>query len=497
MEKPKKFFKDVMFYSGSSLFSNTINFIISIVVRRVLQPMLMGVFNEIMLIVDYARYSHLGVIDSLDRELPYSYGKKDFERVALLKNIGFSLCVTIALLVSAGLFIASFFIKPDSNQLLIDGMRVVPFIIIFQVISSLFIVFNRSHNKFSIISRYTILIAVLDLGAKVFLVIKFGLYGLLWASVLTLGLGLLYFSTASREKLKFALKFPFAEVKHLFKVGFPIFILGFVFMTLRNIDRIMIIRFLGVENLGFYTIALMASVYMLQLPNLVYAVVFPRFYQAYGERQNIYKIKDIFLKPTLVFAYSFPILAGCIIIFLPLLVKYLLPAYTPGLIPAYILLLGCSFLVLINMSNYLMIALNKQIYMVAIGIVCILIAVALNYTAVTKFNLGLCGIAIGTSLAHFTYATVLMIFAFRNYTKKLSSHFKFLTQLYVPIIWVAALLFILRVFTSDVSGVLSKDFLTASFKASIFLSGCLPLLFYVNRRTNIFTLLKQNWFKRK
>ena len=122
----------------------------------------------------------------------------------------------------------------------------------------------------------------------------------------------------------------------------------------------MIIRLLDRESLGFYTIALMASVYAVQVPNLIYAVIFPRFYQAYGRKQSIHKIK-VFINPTLVFAY-FPYSDRFCYLALPLLINYMLPAYKPGIAPAYLLLLGSSFLALVNMPAYLLITLNKQIY---------------------------------------------------------------------------------------------------------------------------------------
>ena len=70
MSKTKKFFNDALFYSASNIFANILNFITGIAVRRLLQPVLMGLLSEIMLIFEYVRYSHLGIINALDKELP-------------------------------------------------------------------------------------------------------------------------------------------------------------------------------------------------------------------------------------------------------------------------------------------------------------------------------------------------------------------------------------------------------------------------------------------
>jgi len=496
MTKTNKFFKDVGFYLGSNFFSNVLNFITGVVVRRVLQPVSMGLFNQIMLVFDYARYSHIGIIDALDKELPILYGEKDYEKLARVRDIGFSLCMMIVLFISSAIFLSSFIIYLNSDPLFVLGIRIVSLMVILRLAGSLYIVLNRSRNRFSIISKYTILIAVFDLVFKVFLVTKFGLSGLLWSSVLTMILGLGYFYIASGEKFRFLLDFSFREVMSLFKVGFPIFIFGLVFMTLLSIDRIMIIMFLDRESLGLYTIALMVSTYAAQLPNLIYAVIFPRFYQAYGEKQDIFKIRELFVKPTIIFAYLFPILIGVIIIILPLLVYYVLPAYERGLVPAYILILGYSFVALLNMPQYLLIALNKQLKMVPISAFCVVLAIIFIYLFSKKMNLGLSGVAIGASLAHFLHATILMVYALRNYTKRFFDHIRFFAELYVPFLWVVFLLLALRLFIFRPSGDVVVDILHSSLKCVIFIGCCIPLILYANKRTGIFVMLKKAYFKK-
>lgn len=497
MIKIKKFFNDMLFYLSSNFFANFLNFITGIVVRRILEPAIMGLFNEIMLIFDYARYSHMGIIDALDREMPYFYGKKDYEKVERLKDTGFTICLIVSLLISIGIFIATWFIKLNGNNILVGGVRIVSLMIVLRFITSLYIVLNRSRNRFSVISKYTIFVAVLDIVFKIFLTIKFGLYGLLWASLLTLGIGLLYFYKASGEKLKFIFNFPFKEVVCLLKIGFPLLVMGIVFMTLTNIDRIMIIRLLDRENLGFYTIALMVNGYIAQLPSLVYGVFFPRFYQAYGEKQDIFEIKKLFMKPTLIFAYLFPILIGLVIIILPLLIHYVLPAYIPGLIPTYFLLFESLFIALASMPIYLLVALNKQIYIVLIGTMCIFLGVGLNYLFVKKFDLGLSGIAIGTSLVYFIYVTILIAYSYSKYTKKVLSHLGFFIKVYLPFFWILILLWALRIFTFRASGNIYKDFYIVFYKGIVFLLSCLPLILYANKKTGILTLAKDTYFLRK
>lgn len=497
MGKTRKFFRDAVFYSTSNIFANILNFITGVMVRHILRPAAMGLFNEILLVFDYARYSHFGIIDSLDRELPYLYGSKNYDKVKLLRNIGFSFCIIISVFISIVLFIASIVLRFKGDVIFASGLYVVMCMVALQLLNSFYTVLNRAKHNFSVISINTILVAIFDIGIKIFLTIKFGLFGLLWASVLSFGMGLVYFYRASRQEVRFILYFPYQEIIRLLKIGFPIFIMGFIYLTLRNVDRIMIIRLLDRESLGFYTIALMASVYAVQVPNLIYAVIFPRFYQAYGEKQSIHKIKELFINPTLVFAYFFPILIGFAILALPLLINYMLPAYKPGIAPAYLLLLGSSFLALVNMPAYLLIALNKQIYMVVIGVIGICLGLPLNYIFIKIFHLGITGAAVATSITYFLYATLLMSYAFSHYTKNIFAHIKFFFQLYFPFLWVVIVLMSLRAFIASKGDNLTHDCYVVFLKGIFFILACIPLVIYVNKKTSVVSLIKKSYVRSK
>ena len=497
MTKTKKFLDDALLYSTSNILCNILNFITGIVVRRVLQPMLMGFFNEIMLIFEYVRYAQLGFIQAMDKELPYFYGRKDSEKVEMIKNTGFSVCLANTALICLIIFIGTFIVKFE-DKLLVNGIRIVFIMVILRLISSLYLILCRSHNNFPIISKYTILSASVDIIFKVILTMKFGLYGLLWASVLTAASGLVYFYYTSNIRFKFIiLKLPYAEVGRLFKVGFPLFILGFVAMTLQSIDRIMILKLLGKVELGYYTIALMVSAYIIQLPNLIYAVIFPRFYQAYGKSEDIIAVRGIFMKPIFIFAYLFPILIGITILCLPILIEYILPSYKPGVPPARLLLFGASFIALLNMPGYLLTVLNKQIYMVIIAVFAVIFAVILNYGLVCKFHLGLSGIAISMTVTYFLYATVLLAYAFRHYTKKFLDLLKFFAQIYFPFIWITIWLVLLGAFSYKFSGIILKDLTFVLYKSLVFVALCTPLVLYCNRKTAIVSILRNVYLKKR
>ncbi|MFH1202759.1 MAG: oligosaccharide flippase family protein [Candidatus Omnitrophota bacterium] len=487
----KKIIKNAIKFSAGNYISNFLDFITGIIIRRILGPATMGIFMELMLLFEYGKNHNLGVLDALDREIPILNGKKDYARVKEISNVGFSFCMFSSLVFGVILILYSFFMHGMHESMIINGIRIIAFLNIVHAFISFYVVVIRTHHKFDLLTKYILIMGVVNLIFSTVLLLKFGFYGLLVALVL-IGLArLAYLYSSSGYQFKLKIPFPLTEVKRLIKIGFPLLLSGFIFMLLRSVDRFMIIGFLDRTNLGYYSIATMMHGYVFQLPNLIYAVLFPNFYEAFGRMGNIQDIKNYYEYPTLAFAYLFPIFVGLAVLVLPLILHYILPKYLPGLLPAIILMLGTFFISVTNMSGYLLTALNKQKFIVIIGASVVLISVILNYSLLKIFNLGLTGVALATALTYFVYSLALIAAAFSNYTRILKEHLKFLFILYAPFVWTTSVLIIINLIFRNTFQNLKLDLICLLLQMLIFLTACLPLLFYLNKRTMIFDTVLQ------
>ncbi|GAG31787.1 unnamed protein product, partial [marine sediment metagenome] len=77
MSKSRLIIKDAARFTIGSYIASACNFISAIAVRRILDPFFMGVYAELLLIFEYAKYNDLGVYDALDKEIPYHNGRKE------------------------------------------------------------------------------------------------------------------------------------------------------------------------------------------------------------------------------------------------------------------------------------------------------------------------------------------------------------------------------------------------------------------------------------
>jgi len=158
-------------------------------------------------------------------------------------------------------------------------------------------------------------------------------------------------------------------------------------------------------------------------------------------------------------------------------------------LPAKILIMSTFFYLVINMSEYTLIAVSKQHRIIFIGVIAILIGAVVNYLFIKVLKQGLNGAAISTVITYFIYSTILLFTSYRNYSRRVFEQLKFFLRIYFPLIWsVAGLVFISRKFQL-VTGVLGRDLFYTLSASICFLITVSPLIYWVNKRTNILKLI--------
>ena len=107
------------------------------------------------------------------------------------------------------------------------------------------------------------------------------------------------------------------------------------------------------------------------------------------------------------------------------------------------------------------------------------------------FKLGLPGVALATALTYFVYSLSLITIAFSNYTRIIKEHLKFLFVVYAPFVWTLIILVITNSIFKNTFQNLKCDISHLFLQIIIFLAACLPLLFYLNKRTAILDTVLQ------
>jgi O-antigen/teichoic acid export membrane protein len=441
---------------------------------------MMGIWATLMMIVNYSSYSHLGVLQSAEKEIPYQYGKKDFVEAEEIKNVTFGVNTIMAVLISVSIAIGSLFLRSIITAPVFIGLNAIAVIILLQQFYSFYTVLLRTSKRFKVISKVTVLSAVVNTLLIILLVIRFGIYGIYLSTILNLLAAIIY--VYFKTRFSFRIKVNFIELWQLLKIGFPLLIYGVIFTTLRSIDKIVIIRFLGATSLGYYSIPMMAATYLFNIPNVFSVVMFPRFQETYGANGKVDSIKNYVMTSTLIISHLMPFAIGAAYIIIPYLVQYVLPAYLSGLAALKILLAGTFFISLVHMSSQFLITINKQVRVVLIAGFAVAIGFLLNYSFVT-IGYGIEGAAAGTSIAYALYLLIILGYAMSHFSSR-AEILLFFWKICWPLFYSFAILLSMDFIKLPVFGLIGDGFVAIT-KLLLFSILCFPLLWSINRQTGI------------
>jgi O-antigen/teichoic acid export membrane protein len=361
------------------------------------------------------------------------------------------------------------------------------FIIASTLFYNLYVVMLRADKDFSLLSR-----ALLFNSAAMFVLVStltyfFELRGIFFASLIATLLSFLFIRALTSYRLSVAFKPVIAG--SLFKVGFPILVAGGVYTVLLSIDKIAIIKMLGPRELGYYSIAVLALTYTNTFPKLFGIVLFPNMQEVLGKTGSKKSVLGYVKSAAFMMAYIFPVLLAAAYFLIPLLVHYVLPKYIPGLDSMKILLMGCFFLSLAPLGEKFAIAVNRQVVIIPMVIFAALLGWGLDYFLI-KAGYGINGAALGISIAYLTYFLIIYSYAL-GHCDAVRSIAASLAKIFVPFLYaVGAAILVDRSmagFTIIVRSVVG---------GIIWLIAYLPMLWYVNRKTQVVSKIYISLFKK-
>jgi O-antigen/teichoic acid export membrane protein len=371
----------ILYLSSAQMISNVVRIISGILVARFVLPEMLGTFNGIGIIIGYLPILQFGVMNGLNRELPYCFGKGEFEKakeyasisqfwelsLSVLAFLVLTFFAVYYLLQSKYLYSAGFFTYALSSIHHYYGMNYLQ--ILFRT--------NRDFNK---LSNITLIISIISL-VTVLLVWKWQFYGLCMRSVTIISVEL--FFLWRWKPLSVFPKMDYRIIKEIVKVGLPIFIVGIVFALWGTAQNTLVLKLGGAEQFGFFALALMIESSMGVVVYSVSQVIYPKMAFEYGAGKGVHELLKLSFKPII---FVFILLVPSIIVvwyILPDVINWLLPRYMNGVDAARwtMLLLLISIW---GVNNNIFAVLNKQkdfLYSIVIGMIIFALALFAMYYA--------------------------------------------------------------------------------------------------------------------
>jgi len=227
----------------------------------------------------------------------------------------------------------------------------------------------------------------------------------------------------------FSFKFDYRNYISIIKIGFPLIIIGIGFTFFITLDRIIIVKLYDIKQLGYYSLAIISYVFIIQIPAAINQVIYPKLNLIYGETNNSEHLAEIAIAPSMILSIVMPLFIGMFIFILPILTKKFLPEYDKGIIPAEIIMIPlCIFSV--NILNTLFKI--KILIILLVTAICIKIFLALY---LNSYGLGIDGIAISSSLSLTFYTIATTVISFIYMKKNFFYIIKYLSYYFIiPIV---------------------------------------------------------------
>lgn len=472
--------KDTAKYNIAQYSSQFIGFFTAIAMRSFLGPYLMGLWSMLRVVVDYATFANLGIEGAISYHIPFLKGKGDKKAQSEVTNSAFGFLFATSVFAAIVIIVGVFVLRNRYPLEVLTGLSIVSLYLILQRISSYYLSILRANSRFSVVSLLVIFDAVVNLTLVLTLVRIFKIYGLYVTVILMALLNTLFMHVLARYRIE--LRFDIKKIYALMKLSLPLLALSVLTTILSSIDKIMIVKMLGVTFVGYYSIAGMAQNYLYGVANNFSIVAMPRLLEAYGNSENIQHIKKFVTVSAYAVSYMLAPILGALYLIIPFFVALVLPKFVPGIIAAQVLLLDIFFRSCNPQASHFLVALGKQVRILPITAIAIGLNAGLTYIFVQS-GLGIAGAALGVSISSLFVALATLIYAMKHFAdwREIA---KFVSKIFFPLIYIAIVIAISVHFIN-----ISNTTIKLIVNLLILTAASLPLFFHIDRKTHILRIL--------
>lgn len=490
---PPRFVRDTAGFAGSQYLSRFVQLFRGVIAARLLGPSAYGSWNALLLVLDYGILSQLGLQQGLDQEIPGAITRGDEEKTRRLKTGGIAGMIALWMVFAAGVVV---YLVLKRRRLAegwgAGGVLLMALAVLLQELIFYHGTLLRSHGRIGVVSKALSLQAIVGGILGIGLVFPFGVWGLLAGWLAGQLAALVYLRREGAAIAPIALV-PNDGTRQLLARGFPIFLFMASSMVLKSIDRIMILKFLSTEALGYYSIGLMGVSMLLYIPESVSYVLYPRMLAKYAATRDADATARELVRPLATVAWLMPLIVGVTVFWVRELVTLVLPKYLPGVPALSILLFGTLGLALASIPAFYIMAIQKQVRLLPLALGSIVLDVAL---IALFLNLGwkLEGVAAGVSIGYVVYGVGLLMYAASHLATTLRERTAFVLRSVLPTLWAGTLALVLVLVVRPSMPIPVDPWIMAAVLSFLFVVLYLAAARRFRPRTGIVALLRDsNW----
>lgn len=322
-------------FTVSSFWLSLTGMLAGVAVVHYIGPSDLGLWSSVALIQTYAAFALAGVQNGLSRELPYYFGANNEGMARSLASTTlfytFAIC---AFAVLGGIGGVGYLVLKHADPRLIYAVVTVTLLVLVKFYQSYLFITFRSKNSFAALATVQIWQGVVILCSLPLIIL--GYDGMLTRLVVIGGVALYLMHRARPMSVSPVWKTE--SFMLLFKTGIPIFATDYVANCAGTFDKVALLKFSGVENVGLYSLALTASATLQVIPQSIAHYIYPRMSHHYGRTNNPRVLWGMAWKITLIIVGTMLPIAVVGWFAFPPAIRILFPKYIGGTHAAQILL---------------------------------------------------------------------------------------------------------------------------------------------------------------
>lgn len=388
-------------FTASSIWLSVLGMIGGVAVVHYIDPKELGLWASVALVQTYAAFVLAGVQNGLSRELPYYLGANNEgtarSLAATTLYYTFGIC---ALALFGGLGVSIFLGLRHADPRLIYAVIAVTFLVVFKFYQSYLFTTYRSKNSFGALAMVQIWQGVVTLVSLPLIIL--GYNGMLTRLVVISGVAMYLMHRVRPMSVSPSWKTDSFVL--LFKTGIPIFATDYMASCAGTFDKVALLKFGGVEQMGYYTLALSAYSAFQVVPQSISHYIYPRMSHHFGRTNSPKVVWGMAWRINLIVVAAMLPLAVIGSFMMPPVVKFLFPKFVTGTHAAQIALFAAVGYGACTGTNALL-SLKAWKHLIAYQVVYSILLIAGPFVGIRLFSSPLVGVAYGVLFANAVGAT--------------------------------------------------------------------------------------------
>jgi O-antigen/teichoic acid export membrane protein len=447
----KKIARDTVQMFLASGFSGGLGVLRSFYIARFLSPAEFGIWSLMSSMLNYANYADLGVNNGLLVETGRLSGSNQRSLAEETLRQGFTVILLLAGLVAAVVLLGSALPEDFLDHELQWNLRIVAVGMIIMGVANYYQVVARLRHLFGVISCSVVITAAVALAGTWAVGTWFTqnrVSALMGASILGSLCAMALLAIAARAQPAWPIKRDRAV--RLMKIGIPITMVPILFTIFQSIDRWVVAGIVSRQELGYYGFGAAMGLFLNMIPNTLAVVLFSRQIERFGATGDPLAAESLVIPPLFITAYVMALVGGAMILSIPMLTSYIVPAYTSANEVASIQVVGNCLLGVVPLASNFLISIQRQTR----TLLWLLAATILEVVLVNGFAraYGITGAAVAVAISDLVYALALSYFALRLFRPNLRLCAKMMAGVFSPFLLCFALALSLRGMTDATGG---------------------------------------------